>query len=113
MKVSRFSGSALVPKSVSVGYELQTLEHAVEGALVLVELQRVSGLEEGEDIGRSVSPVLALVACRVRDLGRVVRGSMPADQFLAPHNDALDPHAGDDPDLLVPPRTRAARSASG
>jgi hypothetical protein len=97
-----------VPASVSVGSELLTLEHAIEGVAALVEVQRHGGLEEGDDIERGVSALLALVGCRVRDLGRVVRGAMPADLFLARHNESLGAMAGHDPDLLAPAAPRRA-----
>ncbi len=105
MKVSRAPRREPTQKSVSVGYELLTLEHAVEGVAALVEMLRLGDLDD-RDAERGVSALLALLGCRVRDLGRVVRGAMPADLLLAPHNEAMEAMKGDDPDVLLPAPAR-------
>lgn len=100
----------VVAAPLSVGSELLTLEHAVEGVAALVEVQRHGGLEESEDLDRAVAALLALVGCRTRDLGRVIRGSLSPDLFLARHNEALGGTVeGDDSDVVLPAARRAAR----
>jgi hypothetical protein len=74
-------------KPVSVSYEVATLQNAVEGAIALLELQRLGGIED-EDIEKGVLALLTLVAVRLRDLGRVMRGTMGVETFAAPHNAA-------------------------
>ena len=96
-------------KSVSVSAELTVIQRAVEGAGVLVELGRHGGLED-EDTGALVASILALTACRVRDLGRLVRGSMPVDLFVASHNEAVIGSDGKDVVLNATGRNAAKRS---
>jgi hypothetical protein len=76
-------------KAVSVGAELDTIQRAVEGAGLLVEVGRHGGVE-GEDTGTFVSAILALAACRLRDLGRATRGTLDAELLWAQHNAAVE-----------------------
>jgi hypothetical protein len=96
-------------KAASVSAELVVIQRAVEGACVLVELGRQGGLED-EDTGALVASVLTLAACRVRDLGRAVRGSMPVDLFVASHNEAVAGSDGKD-FVLNATGTNAARGS--
>ena len=75
-------------KTISVSAELTVIQRAVEGAALLVEVGRQGGVE-GEDTGALASAVLALTACRLRDLGRAVRGSLASELFVATHNEAV------------------------
>jgi hypothetical protein len=96
-------------KAVSVSAELTTIQRAVEAAGMLVEVDRHGGVE-GEDSRPLVAAILALAACRLRDLGRAARGRLPVELFMAPHNDAVD--GGDDEDLVLyapPTSTRSKR----
>lgn len=76
-------------KAVSVSAELTTIQRAVEGAALLVEMGRQGGVE-GEDTGALASAILALAACRLRDLGRAGRGTLRMEDFWAPHGAAVD-----------------------
>lgn len=89
-------------KAVSVSAELAVLQRAVEGAAALVELDRQGGLE-GEDGRANVVAILALVSCRLRDLGRAARGSLDAKDFWAPHNSIIE--GSDAEDLVIYPPT--------
>ena len=97
----------VVVKSVSVSAELATLQRAVDGALALVELDRQGGLE-GEDGRANVGAILALVSCRLRDLGRVAHGTLDVDVIFAPHNAAVD--GADAEDLVLHPHAPAGRA---
>jgi hypothetical protein len=55
-----------VVKAVSVSSELATIQRAVEGAALLVEVGRQGGVED-EDNGALVAAILALAAARLRD----------------------------------------------
>lgn len=87
-------------KPVSVSAELTTIQRAVEGAALLVEVSRQGGVE-GEDTGALVSAILALAAVRLRDLGRAARGTLDAEVVWAPHNAAVE-DAGDEDVVLYP-----------
>ncbi|HYD51670.1 MAG TPA: hypothetical protein VEA99_03540 [Gemmatimonadaceae bacterium] len=76
-------------KAVSVSSELITIQRAVEGAALLVEVGRQGGVED-EDTGALASAVLAIAACRLRDLGRAARGMLDVESFWAPHNAAAE-----------------------
>lgn len=72
---------------VSVSSELITIQRAVDGAALLVEVGRQGGVED-EDCAALVSAVLALASCRLRDLGRAARGTLDLNSFWAPHSAA-------------------------
>ena len=55
-------------KAVSVSAELAVIQRAVEGAALLVEVDRQGGVA-GEDIRPLVAAILALASVRLRDLG--------------------------------------------
>jgi hypothetical protein len=76
-------------KAVSVSAELTAIQRAVEGAALLVEIDRHGGVE-GEDSRPLVAAILALAAVRLRDLGRAGRGSLDVENFWAPYS-AADP----------------------
>ncbi len=94
-------------KAVSVSSELTTIQRAVEGAALLVEMGRQGGVE-GEDTGALASAILALAACRLRDLGRAGRGTLRVEDFWAPHGAAV---AGSDMEdlILYPAQPEAKR----
>jgi hypothetical protein len=94
-------------KAVSVSAELTTIQRAVEGAALLVEVGRQGGVEN-EDTGALVSAILALAAVRLRDLGRAGRGTLDAETFWAPHNAAVE--GADDEDLILYPAKPSRRS---
>jgi len=87
-------------KAVSVSAELTTIQRAVEGAALLVEVGRHGGVEN-EDTGALVSAILALAAVRLRDLGRAGRGTLDVESFWAPHGAAVDD--SDMEDLILYP----------
>jgi hypothetical protein len=103
-------------KSVSVVFELETIQKGVEGAAALVALQAAGGLEDEDALG-AAEAILALIACRLRDLRRVVSGALDTKLFLAAHNVGLEAGArgdahdvllrgGDEEDRAKKPRTR-------
>jgi hypothetical protein len=94
-------------KTVSVSSELTTIQRAVEGAVLLVEVGRQGGVED-EDAGAFVSAILALAACRLRDLGRAARGTLDAEVLWAPHNAAVDDTAPGEEDVILYPASGAA-----
>jgi len=63
---------------------------AIEGATLLVEVDRQGGVE-CEDSRPLVAAILALASCRLRDLGRAARGSLEVEKFWAPHKEAWTP----------------------
>lgn len=82
-------------KAVSVSAELTTIQRAVEGAALLVEIGRQGGVEN-EDTGALVSAILDLAAVRLRDLGRAARGTLDIESFWAAHNTAVDDGKAED-----------------
>jgi hypothetical protein len=94
-------------KAVSVSHELATIQRAVEGAALLVEVGRQGGVED-EDNGALVSAILALAAVRLRDLGRAGRGTLDVESFWAPHSAAVDD--SDTEDLVLYPANPARKS---
>ena len=92
-------------KAVSVSHELTTIQRAIEGAGLLVEVARQGGVE-GEDTGALVSAILALAAVRLRDLGRAGRGRLPVELFWASHNDAESTDEAEDVILYEPAPAR-------
>ncbi len=89
-------------RAVSVSNELATLQRAVEGANLLVEVARHGGVED-EDSAPQVVAILALISCRLRDLGRATRGTLAAEAFWAPHNAVVESGAKDQEDLILYP----------
>lgn len=96
-------------KAVSVSAELTAIQRAVEGATMLIEVDRHGGIE-GEDVRPLVAAILSLAAVRLRDLGRAARGSLDVENFWAQHNAALVDTEEEDL-LLYPaaPPTKAKR----
>lgn len=92
-------------KAVSVSTELDTIQRAVEGAALLVEVGRHGGVE-GEDTGAFVSAILALATCRLRDLGRAARGTLDPEVLSAPHNVLADTASED---VVLHARSGAAK----
>jgi hypothetical protein len=94
-------------KAVSVSAELITIERAVEGAALIIEVGRQGGVED-EDTGALASAVLALAAVRLRDLGRAARGTLDAEAFWARHNATVEDNEGEELILhpAPPPRRR-------
>ena len=85
-------------KAVSVSAELTTIQRAVDGAALLVEVDRHGGVA-GEDVRPMVAAILALASVRLRDLGKACRGSLDVATFWAPHGDAAD--GSDEEDLVL------------
>jgi hypothetical protein len=82
-------------KAVGVSAELTTIQRAVEGAALLVEIRRQGGVED-EDSAALASAILALAAVRLRDLGRAARGTLDAEVIWAAHNAAVGDADGED-----------------
>lgn len=95
-------------KAVSVTAELTTIQRAVEGAALLVEVGRQGGVED-EDTGALVSAILALAAVRLRDLGRAGRGTLDIEAFWAPHNAAVNDSERED--LILYPAVPAPKKS--
>jgi len=95
-------------KAVSVSAELTTIQRAVEGAALLIEVGRQGGVE-GEDAGALASAVLALATCRLRDLGRAGRGTLRVEDFWAAHGAAVD--GSDMEDMVLYPAKPEAKHA--
>lgn len=78
------------PKMVSLGWELMSIQAAVDGARILVDgiANHQFGSEHDEKAApHAAAATLALVSLRVRELWRAVQGTTnPADTVLAPHN---------------------------
>ena len=92
---------------VRLGWELATLEAALEGARILTDATRHGGLQTEHDDRAALpaaSAITSLVTLRMRDLCRVLRGEKDADDFSAPHNqtDGGDPGDGD---VILPTKT--------
>lgn len=96
-------------KAVSVSAELMVIQRAVEGAALLVEVDRQGGVE-GEDSRPLVAAILSLAAVRLRDLGRAARGSLDVQTIWAPHNAALDSKEANEEDLILYPAVPERRS---
>ena len=96
-------------KAVSVSAELMVIERAVEGAALLIEVDRQGGVE-GEDARPLVSAILSLTAVRLRDLGRAARGSLDVEAFWTQLNAALDSKAANEEDLILYPAVPERRS---
>jgi hypothetical protein len=95
-------------KVVSVSAELTTIQRAVEGAALLVEIGRQGGIEN-EDSGALASAILSLASVRLRDLGRAARGTLDAEVVWAPHNAAIDDADGEDAVLYPVSREEAVK----
>jgi hypothetical protein len=103
---ARLHGRRVV-KAVSVSAELTVIQRAIEGATLLVEVDRQGGVE-GEDPRPLVAAILELASCRLRDLGRAARGSLDVENFWARHNAAVED--SDQEDLILYPAAPAGRS---
>ncbi len=99
-----------VVKAVSLSHELATIEQAIQGAATLVDLGRHGGLE-GEDTGAQTVAILALVATRLRDLGRVARRDLAVEQFWAPHGAVVEAAEVDAEEVVLRPVAVAAKSS--
>ena len=96
-------------RAVSVSAELMVIQRAVEGAALMVEVDRQGGVE-GEDARPLVTAILSLAAVRLRDLGRAARGSLDVETFWAQHNAALDSKAANEEDLILYPAVPERRN---
>jgi hypothetical protein len=95
------------PKHWSMTFELATIEDAIEGARMLVDLTVNDQAQDDHDARcapAAASAVLALAKLRLRDVGRVLRGEMDAGQLRAAHN-ATDEKAADQ-DVVVRSKDR-------
>lgn len=73
-------------KNVSVSDELHTLERAVQAARDLARHAEETPDEEVRFTQPNIGAVLDLVAARLHDFGRAVRGEIDPQLFMAPHN---------------------------
>ena len=74
----------------SLSYELATLEAAVEGARMLVDLVANDQAQDEHDAMHApgaASAVMTLVNLRIRDIGRLLRGEMDPDMLRGAHNE--------------------------
>ena len=93
----------------SLHSELYTIEHATRAAALLLDTIENNSDDDAyaRDVARSTEAVLTLVALRLRDLGRVLRGEIEAEALCAPHNAVLDDEHDehDEHDVLFGART--------
>jgi hypothetical protein len=94
----------------SLHSELYTIEHATRAAALLLDtIENNSGEDAyARDVARSTEAVLTLVALRLRDLGRVLRGESPAESIRAPHNAVLVDEQAEH-DVVIGPRSPKRR----
>ena len=78
-------------KAVSLSLEFETLEHALGGIRSLLDsaIHQSVTIRDHERVLTEGNALLALVATRIRDLDRVVRGSMAPALFVTRWNRAL------------------------
>jgi hypothetical protein len=75
---------------LSLGWELMSIQHAIDGARILVDC--IANHQFGSEHDKKAAPhaaaaTLALVSLRLRELWRAVQGTTnPADTMWAPHN---------------------------
>ncbi len=99
------------PCAVSLAAEVQELEGVVVAAKLLVDLLRYQQWGEVGDverIPRATSALLALLACRMKQTARVLRGDASPETILAQHNEGV----GDEEEgvvLAIEPEKQRAR----
>ena len=92
-------------KAVSVSAQgFTTIQRAVEGAGLLVEVGRHGGVED-EESGAFVSAILDLVT-PYSEPGRAARGTLDAEVYWASHNAAVDDTTPGEEDVILYPVSR-------
>jgi hypothetical protein len=102
-------------KKLSVSDELHTLELAVDAARELTRHGEESPDDETRRLQPRIGAVLALIAARLHDFDRVVRGEVDPAMFMAAHSgvelDDGDDAEGEPEDIMLdewtPPKRRA------
>ena len=94
-------------QGVSLSAEIVETIGVVEGARMLVDLVRANAptAHDTAVAPHAASAILALLALRLRALGRVVRGEADITTILAPHNE-VDVAATTDDVVLGPQQVR-------
>lgn len=91
-------------RKLRVGWELMTIQHAIDGARILVE--GIANHQLGSDHDEKAAPhaaaaMLSLVSLRMRDLWRAVQGTTnPADSIWGPHN-STEPRSNEHDDVYL------------
>jgi hypothetical protein len=103
-------------RKVSLSLELDEQVAAIDGARMLADALRNDGLVGADDVKQTaaaISGMLSLLGTRIRDLGRALRGSVPAEAFWARHNASISAEAEVD-DVILPVEipTKARRKTS-
>ena len=97
-------------KTISLNDELLNLGDALDAVMILAAALQNEGLSTEDDQRRAPGAILAvatLVSCRLKNLRRLLRGTLDADGFWGPHNAAPTRlSAGDEPDVLIPTKRR-------
>lgn len=103
----------MTSKTMSISFEIDTVRDAVAGARILVEQAHFGGFSDEDaekHFGPSVSAILTLIECRLRDLSRAARGIVDPGSLLADHNRVID---ADAQDLVLNEWTSKKRSGGG
>jgi hypothetical protein len=105
------------PKALSLAFEVDELERAIDGARVLLDEYRLGSITDAADeehVPRHVSAILGIVAARMRLVRSAVRGGLNPKLVWSPFNaQPGPPQAGDDPDVTLTgwnPRERVAHA---
>ena len=102
-------------KAVSVCAELLVIQRAVQGVADSLDVETFDA-PVSDARQRQVVATLNLIACRLRDLERAARGSIPVERFWAPHNAAGEGTGEDVEDVILypaaPPPGRSNRKKS-
>ena len=91
----------MTTRAVSVRDEVMTIAATVRGATALAQHAEGVGEDEARQLQPMIAGVLTLVACRLRDLERVLHGEVDPAAFHAPHNAAPEEWASDDEKNVV------------
>jgi hypothetical protein len=103
------------PAAVSLGFELDHLRHAVEGARLLTEMLDEGSLsQEGQRslAPRAVAGILRLVECRLRHVCRAIYGGIDPELLQADHNLTVDALGHDYQDIHLIAWAQDGRFAS-
>lgn len=89
-------------RRINIAFEMETLEHAVEGVRLLAELTSDSATPDADELHatlRGMKGMLALLGSRLRLWRRGLHGSIDPLLLWAPHNDHIPSPDDDEPDL--------------
>ncbi len=89
-------------KAVSICAELVVLQRAVQGVADSLDVETFDA-PVSDARQRQVVATLNLISCRLRDLERAARGSIPVEKFFAPHNAAVVGTGEDVEDVILYP----------